>query len=296
MLESGFPELLPYIAVGLCGSGSECFGYDDEISQDHDFEPGFCIFLPSEETVDRRAAFQLERAYAKLPKEFMGFKRQTVSPVGGSRHGVLRTNEFFCEKTGSENGELETDAWLKIPEYALCEATNGEIFYDGKGDVTRIRDCLSKMPDDVRKKRLAGSLIVMAQSGQYNYNRCIKHNETAAAQLAVFEFVKASLGAVFLLNSVYMPYYKWSFRALSSLPVLSSLHDTLEFLMTSENTESLAETKYYIIEDIASSVIAVLQDQNLTDAVCGDLEKHAYSVNDKINDPYIRNLNIFYTV
>jgi hypothetical protein len=296
MLESGFPELMPYIAVGLCGSGSECFGYDDEISQDHDFEPGFCIFLPSEETVDRRAAFQLERAYAKLPKEFMGFKRQTVSPVGGSRHGVLRTNEFFREKTGSENGELETDAWLKIPEYALCEATNGEIFYDGKGDVTRIRDCLSKMPDDVRKKRLAGSLIVMAQSGQYNYNRCIKHNETAAAQLAVFEFVKASLGAVFLLNSVYMPYYKWSFRALSSLPVLSSLHDTLEFLMTSENTESLAETKYYIIEDIASSVIAVLQDQNLTDAVCGDLEKHAYSVNDKINDPYIRNLNIFYTV
>lgn len=296
MLESGFPKLLPYIAVGLCGSGSECFGYDDEISQDHDFEPGFCIFLPSEETVDRRAAFQLERAYAKLPKEFMGFKRQAVSPVGGSRHGVLRTNEFFREKTGSENGELETDAWLKIPEYALCEATNGEIFYDGKGDVTRIRDCLSKMPDDVRKKRLAGSLIVMAQSGQYNYNRCIKHNETAAAQLAVFEFVKASLGAVFLLNSVYMPYYKWSFRALSSLPVLSSLHDTLEFLMTSENTESLAETKYYIIEDIASSVIAVLQDQNLTDAVCGDLEKHAYSVNDKINDPYIRNLNIFYTV
>ncbi len=296
MLESGFPELLPYIAVGLCGSGSECFGYDDEISHDHDFEPGFCIFLPSEETVDRRAAFQLERAYAKLPKEFLGFKRQTVSPVGGSRHGVLRTNEFFREKTGSENGELETDAWLKIPEYALCEATNGEIFYDGKGDVTRIRDCLSKMPDDVRKKRLAGSLIVMAQSGQYNYNRCIKHNETAAAQLAVFEFVKASLGAVFLLNSVYMPYYKWSFRALSSLPVLSSLHDTLEFLMTSENTESLAETKYYIIEDIASSVIAVLQDQNLTDAVCGDLEKHAYSVNDKINDPYIRNLNIFYTV
>ncbi len=296
MLEQDFAGVLSHLAVGLTGSGSECFGFDVEVSQDHDFEPGFCIFLPSEETVDRRAAFQLERAYAKLPKEFMGFKRQTVSPVGGSRHGVLRTNEFFREKTGSENGELETDAWLKIPEYALCEATNGEIFYDGKGDVTRIRDCLSKMPDDVRKKRLAGSLIVMAQSGQYNYNRCIKHNETAAAQLAVFEFVKASLGAVFLLNSVYMPYYKWSFRALSSLPVLSSLHDTLEFLMTSENTESLAETKYYIIEDIASSVIAVLQDQNLTDAVCGDLEKHAYSVNDKINDPYIRNLNIFYTV
>ena len=296
MLQSDFPELLPYIAVGLCGSGSECYGYDDGISQDHDFEPGFCIFLPGEDVVDRRAAFQLERAYAKLPREFTGFKRQTVSPVGGSRHGVIRYGEYFKEKVGSPDGTLEADAWLKIPEYALCEAVNGEIFYDGKGDMTRIREYLSKMPDDVRKKRLAGNLIVMAQSGQYNYNRCIKHGETAAAQLAVFEFVKAALCTIFLLNNRYMPYYKWCFRALSALPVLSELHDTLEFLMTTENTESLAETKYYIIEDIASSVITELQNQKLTDAICGDLEKHAYSVNDKTDDPNIRNLNIFYTV
>ena len=66
MLEE-FPDILPKIAAGLCGSGSECFGFDDDISRDHDFEPGFCIFLPSEETVDRRSAFLLERAYSKLP-------------------------------------------------------------------------------------------------------------------------------------------------------------------------------------------------------------------------------------
>ena len=55
-----FPDLAENIAIGLCGSGSECFGFDDDFSKDHDFEPGFCIFLPSEELVDRRQAFLLE--------------------------------------------------------------------------------------------------------------------------------------------------------------------------------------------------------------------------------------------
>lgn len=296
MLESEFADILSFIAVGLCGSGSECYGCDDEISTDHDFEPGFCIFLPGEEIIDRKEAFRLERAYSKLPKEFMGYKRQTVNPVGGSRHGVIRLSEFLKDKTGREDGKLDTDQWLMIPEYALAESTNGEIFYDGRGELTAIREYLSKMPDDVRKKRLAGALIVMAQSGQYNYMRCIKHGETAAAQLAVFEFVKAAMQSVFLLNRRYMPYYKWSFRALCDLPLLSSLSDTFEFLITTENNGDLAETKYYIIEDIASNIISQLQEQQLTQAICGDLEKHAYSVNDGISDQYIRNLNIFHTV
>ena len=97
MLEEQFPNLLPYLAVGLFGSGSECFGWDDELSRDHDFEPGFCIFLPEEELVDRRREFLLERAYAKLPKEFEGVKRSLLQPVGGARHGVRRTAEFFTK-------------------------------------------------------------------------------------------------------------------------------------------------------------------------------------------------------
>ena len=53
MLERDFPELMPYLAAGLFGSGSECLGYDDEVSLDHDMEPGFMLLLPGEEIVDR---------------------------------------------------------------------------------------------------------------------------------------------------------------------------------------------------------------------------------------------------
>lgn len=292
MLENDFPELLPFIAAGLFGSGSECFGYDDGISQDHDFEPGFCILLPGEDVIDRKTAFQLERAYAKLPKNFCGFPRSVLQPVGGARHGVLRTAEVFTDKTGTPDGELTPKEWLSLPESALSEAVNGEIFFDGYGEVSRIREKLSYYPDDIRMKKLAGNLLLMAQAGQYNYTRCIRHGETAAAQMAAFEFVKSAMAVIFLLNKRYQPYYKWSFHALRELPKLSLLAELFEYLIVTDNETEQAEEKYNVIEGIAADIIDELMAQELTKANCGDLEKHAYSVNDMIADANIRNLHI----
>jgi len=296
MLETEFPELLPHLAAGLFGAGSECFGFDDEVSRDHDFEPGFCLFLPGEDRVDRRAAFLLERAYAKLPKEFMGFRRSMMQPVGGARHGVLRADEFFAEKIGAPDGRLTPTQWLTLPEQALAEAVNGEIYFDNAGEVTAIRERIAFYPEDVRRKKLAGALLLMAQSGQYNYNRCLAHGEEAAAQLAVGEFVRACMQAIFLLNRRYQPYYKWAFRALRQLPDLSIEAELLEYLLTTGNEPETAEEKYRVIEGIAADVIDLLMDQGLTKATCGDLEKHAYSVNDGIEDGQIRNLHILAAV
>ena len=294
MLREQFPELLPRVAAGLAGGGSECLGYDDEVSRDHDFEPGFCLFLPGEDIVDRRAAFLLERAYAKLPREFMGVKRPLMQPVGGPRRGVLRTSEFFLEKVGSEDGALTLEQWLTLPEQALREAVSGEIFYDGSGEVTRIREGLRTYPEDVRKKRLAGCLLLMGQAGQYNYGRCLAHGEAGAAQLAAVEFAKNAMRAVFLLNGAYMPYYKWSFRAMRELKKLPLLAELAEYLITTGNDGDMAAAKQDVMEGMAADVIGELRGQGLTRADCGDLEKHAYSVNDGIEDAQVRNLHILY--
>ncbi len=296
MLSEQFLDILPYLAVGLFGSGSECFGFDDGVSTDHDFEPGVCILLPDETVVDRQTAFRLERAYYKLPKEFLGFHRSAIAPVGGARHGVLRTAEVFQDKVGSPDGVLTVQQWLTVPEHALAEATNGRLFFDGYGEVTRIREGLARYPEDVRRKKLAGHLLLTAQAGQYNYRRCLAHGETGAAQLAVHEFVQHTMAAAFLLNNVYEPYYKWSFRAMRALPKLSLLAETAEYLLSTDNEPSLAESKYDMIEDAAADVIDELQAQGLTKAICGDLEKHAYSVNDSIADGDIRNLHILAAV
>ena len=296
MIRDQFPEYTEIIAAGLTGSGSECFGFDDEVSQDHDFEPGFCLFLPGEEIVDRRTAFQLERAYARLPGSFMGFERQKMSPVGGHRHGVFRLEEYFTEKIGCLPEEMTLSRWLRLPSGTLAEAVNGEVFRDEAGLWTDCRNLLMRMPEDVRRKRLAGQLLLMAQSGQYNYNRCLAHGETGAAQLAAGTFVRAAMEVWFLLHRAYMPYYKWSFRALRQLPGGAELGQSLEWLLSTGNEGETAQEKYFRMEEIAARVIQTLQDQQLTEAVCGDLEKHAYSVNDGIRDGEIRNLHILYCV
>ena len=294
MLREQFAALLPHLAAGLLGSGSECFGFDDAVSRDHDFEPGFCIFLPGEDVVDRRAGFQLERAYAKLPREFEGVSRPVLLPVGGARRGVLRTGEFFTEKVGAPDGALTLGQWLSLPEQALAEATNGEVYFDNAGELSAIRERLAYFPEDVRLKRLAGHLLLMAQSGQYNYVRCLAHGEPAAAQMAVGEFVKSALSAVFLLNRRYQPYYKWSFRALRGLPLLSELAAPLEALLTTDNAAPAEKSD--TIERVAAAVIDALQAQDLTQAVCGDLEKHAYSVNDRVSDGDLRNAHVLAAV
>ncbi len=292
MLEEKFPELLPHIAAGLFGSGSECFGFDDELSRDHDFDPGFMLLLPGEGVIDRKQEFALERAYAALPKEFMGVERPMMAPVGGSRRGVMRMDDFFKEKTGSTSGNLTMEQWLAVPSYALAEAVNGQVFFDGSGELTKVREMLAHYPEDVRRKKLAGHLLLAAQAGQYNFPRCLRHGETAAAQLAVIAFAQSVMEIVFLLNDVYQPFYKWQFRAMRALPKLPFTAELLEYLITTNNDGRLAHDKYEVVEDISADIIAELSVQDLTTADCADLEKHAYSVNDGIEDGNLRNMHI----
>lgn len=297
MLEAEFADILPYLAAGFTGRGSEHYGFDDEVSRDHDFEPGFCLFLPGEEIVDRRRAFLLERAYARLPKEYAGVKRLPISPVGGNRNGVFRTADFFLSAAGTPDGKLSIDAWLHIPDYALAEAVNGELFFDNYGEVTVIRERLNRMPEDVRRKRLAGNLLLMGQAGQYNFARCLRHGEAEAAQLACRDFVTAAMKVWFLLHGRYMPYYKWSFRALRRLGGAEEFAEKLSSLLFGDirQAETAAE-KERTIEEIAALVIAILRSQGLSSAESEELERHAYAVNDSISDSSIRYMNILSAV
>ena len=297
MIMDNFPNLFSKIAIGLIGAGSECFSYDDDVSVDHDFDPGFLIFVSDD--IDDNLVFKLKRAYSKLPMEYKGFKREVMSPVGGNRRGVKRVSDFLYEKTGTRDGNLSYYDFLRIPEESLAELTNGEIWRDDSKLITNIRIKLFVMPKDVILKKLAGEVLMMAQSGQYNYNRCIKHNELGAARLAAYEFVNASIHAAFLLNEVYMPYYKWSFRALRSLSWPKNMADFENELVSLLNISDENMRIGYAsssIEKVSSIILSRLKADGLSKKDDLYLESHAYEINNRIVDNNLRNMHILSAV
>ncbi len=291
MIESGFPQLASRIAVGLAGEGSECLGFDDDLSTDHDFEPAFCLWLTEQD--ERQHGMDLARAYRQLPKEFGGYSRQTLAPVGGSRHGVMSIAAFYHRFLGAPTAPNTHDRWLYTPSASLLCACNGEVFRDDLGEFSAVRQALLQgYPEDIRRKKLAGHAVMMAQAGLYNYPRCIKRGENGAAQLAVFEFVKHAISTVYLLNNRYEPFYKWAYRGTRDLPLLSSLEPSLIALTELGNSQAEAAAKRESMEEIAALFIAEYRHQGITTNDSADLERQAYAIANSISDPNLRNRHI----
>lgn len=286
MIHRLFPEYEARIAVGLSGRGSQCYGFDDELSADHDYKLGFCLWLTDQD--EAKIGLQLRRAY----RDILPSGRAEHSAMGNDGMGVQPIGDFFLPYTGTRGAPEELLQWLRLPSHALAEACNGQVWRDELGEFTRIRDSLMNMPEDVRIKKLAGAILIMAQSGQYNYSRCLKRGEEGAAMLAMAEFVKAACAAVFLLNRRHAPYYKWTFRAMSGLERLGRLRDALEYLLTGENDAAGQRLKVQLVEDVCANVAAELRAQRLSCGSWDYLEPHALDMNEHIQNANLRSLHI----
>lgn len=216
-LEECFPELLPQMAMGLAGEGSECFGFDDGFSRDHDWGPGFCIWLDKPDYEE--FAGKIQTVYDSLPSAWADFPSRNVTPEGRGRVGVLCMQDWYKRYTGFPEGPRTLSEWRRVPESFLATAVNGEIFTDPLGRFTNIRrHLLDCYPEDIRLKKLAARAAVMAQAGQYNYPRCVKRGEHTAVRLALADFAKAAMSMGYLLNRRYAPFYKWMHRGLRGFP------------------------------------------------------------------------------
>ena len=63
MIHDRFGAYEERIAVGVSGEGSDCFGYDDFVSRDHDFGTGVCLWLTDEDytLIGKNLALEYDR-------------------------------------------------------------------------------------------------------------------------------------------------------------------------------------------------------------------------------------------
>ena len=278
-----FPAYETRIAVGLAGPGSECFGYDDEISRDHDFAPRLCLWLTD---ADARAIG------AKLLERYEAWTADCapVTPMARDRSGPIAIPDYYRRFTGCPGVPPDWQSWLRVPEHLLAAATNGQVFRDDLGEFSAVRKkLLEGYPADVRRKRLAARLFTMGQAGQYNLPRCLRRGDAVAARFAETEFLRAALEAVCLLNGRYAPYYKWLCRAASELPLCAQAVRDAAALLTTPDAEKTAQ-----VERVCVAVAEELRRQWLSQSEDDFLVNQAFAVQRGIEDAALRSVDVSY--
>ena len=283
MIAGKFHAYESRIAVGLVGKGSDCFGFDDVLSQDHDFGPRFVMWVTKK--VYDEIGEELQEAYDKLPNQFLGVDRIETFH-GKDRSGVMIIEEFYKnllgfdlvgmlahnhEDTASGKESLDTiKCWLSVQEYGLAAAVNGEVFRDDEGIFTQYRKLLSAYyPKAVWYRKVAQTCALFSQSGQYNLPRMRRRGQLVSAELAKAECAKQAMKLYYLLNRKYAPHDKWLYKGMPENPQMTLGEEGME----NADVPKLVEQMSLLPADIAHEAALITAVESLAVIFANELEK-----------------------
>ncbi len=288
-LKENFPELYTRMAAGLVGNGSECFGFDDEISRDHDWGVDFFLWLPES---DREAVPSLhawkDALFQSDPPEYSRTRSEY-----GARIGVMTAGDFYKSLIGYPEGPGSIQQWRRVPEENLAMAVNGGVFMDNEGSFTATRNkLLAHFPEDIRRKKLSAGCMALAQTGQYNFARSYKRNDRVTLRTVLCRFTDAVISTVFLLNKVYRPYYKWAYRKMTQLPLLGGEFGPMldAVACAGMNDDGMYAAVSERIDTICAKIAAELRRQGYSSSDDWFLTTQAEEIRAGIKDDFLRAL------
>ncbi len=241
LISEHFPDLR--YAAGLMGSGSEVLGFDTERSRDHDWGPRVVILVP--ETVPDSAQDEITRILGHhLPASIAGYPtRYMESPLeagtmilsedafgSAMAHGVTvgTLSGFLMSRCGiTSTAHLTAATWLTMSEQHLLEVTQGGVWRDDIGDLTKTRRDLAWYPDDVWRCRLAAGWKRIAQHEAF-IGRTGEVGDDLGSHLVTLGLVRDIMQLAFLLERQYAPYEKWFGSAFARLSLAPQLASSLE--------------------------------------------------------------------
>ncbi len=258
MIHSEFPEYESRIAVGLVGEGSDCFGFDDEISADHDYAPGFCMWLTNEDY--EKVGARLQQAYDRLVEKVYQYK--PVDRFLKGCRGALTIKGFYENmlRTSGETRDIMAFPYWECAEYKLAAATNGHVFRDDLGIFTAMRNkLLEHYPEDVFRRKLAQEMHEFSQYVQSNYPRMMARGDQLTANLCISKAVESAMNMCYLLHREYAPYYKWKRKGLDNLSNNAEFRKYLdEIAVTPCQKEAWSDVTYSPVEINTKDRIVVL--------------------------------------
>ncbi len=281
-LKKEFPTSWDSIFICKKGRGSDCYGFDDEISKDHDFTNGVQIVVTEEQ--DKEIGFKLMRFYHQFEE------RGTKSIFNEKRDGIFSLPEFLEQLIGSSTAPTTPFEFLLIPEHALYEAQNGMILQEGNGIVFDAVKALEEVPLDVYRQRLAAHLTLAYQAGVYNAERMLKRGDKEAFQFCINLYIEHISCTLFAINQKSAPYYKWRFRALHELPIGRNVATLLSSLLLNKESDKIA-----LITSINNELLTLLYSLKFTTNNPRSLELAALQVKEKVEDKRVKALHIMST-
>jgi hypothetical protein len=240
-LADAYPQLRH--AAALIGYGSELLGFDDAMSQDHNWGPRVQI-LVAEADFATAAADIVSRFADAAPPAFGGVpmgmhNRPHPSPhregaLGDDRHGleVGTIRDALGYWLGGPEPATARD-WLGLAEQRLIALTAGAVFHDDDGRLTTLRDRLSWFPRDAWLYKLAAQWRRIAEEQAFVGRTGDRCDELGSRVIAA-RLVRDLMRMAFLIERRYAPYPKWFGSAFAQLPCAAELTPILQRALSAE--------------------------------------------------------------
>lgn len=253
ILQAQYQPWLPFFAAGLIGSGSEVLGFDDDLSQDHNFSPRVQLFV-AQPSLEPLIDTLRHTIVAAAPTHYLGFALQQDQWL--SFIEVAPLDAFFLNYLHLADWPRTPQDWLKLDEQKLVELTNGKVFFDPQGRLQQRRALLHFYPDDVRIFLLYQGFVRLSEVGAIE--RTIQRGDRIATELYRAFFVYFAIKVFHLYCRRYCPYHKWMGRHLQTLGDNGvKLHQLLETMMT---TVDLSATRTGVIDILHFLSEPILQE------------------------------------
>jgi hypothetical protein len=226
---------LRYSAARI-GRGSEVLGFDDEVSQDHDWGPRLEVFL-GEADHQRRAPRLLDALATNLPRAFQGYATSfaldadgvgvlTEAAAGDPVAHRVEVHDLgeWCELMlgfDPRRGISSFD-WLATSSHRLAEVTSGAVFHDGLGELEPLRESLAYYPRPIWLFVLASQWTRISQEEAF-VGRCAQVGDDLGSAVIAARLVRDVMRLCLTMERQYIPYSKWLGSAFGRLDIAQAI-------------------------------------------------------------------------